>query len=219
MGYMGFGMRKEVYTRKPKTAFKKVKQLYQQEYKKNGLEYKYTSCDNATRLRIRLKIKRQNLKALYLQIFAFTLLTLSLGFMAWHFITFKAVASEVATIDNPTYFKTVIHQLDNEKELKVEYFKFGPKSAETHLKNGLRHQNSESYYESGEQFRSAAYFYDTLIVEVYFYKNGDTIQNFPKITDNNVHHLKLQLPNQEEIAEFDFYDGKILTGSYVEYSK
>ena len=28
MGYMGFGMRKEVYTRKPKTAFKKVKKMY-----------------------------------------------------------------------------------------------------------------------------------------------------------------------------------------------
>lgn len=28
MGYMGFGMRKEVYTRKPKTAFKKLKAIY-----------------------------------------------------------------------------------------------------------------------------------------------------------------------------------------------
>jgi len=28
MGYMGFGMRKEVYTRKPKVPFKKMKQLY-----------------------------------------------------------------------------------------------------------------------------------------------------------------------------------------------
>ncbi|MDN5211306.1 hypothetical protein QQ020_04565 [Fulvivirgaceae bacterium BMA12] len=28
MGYMGFGMRKEVYTRKPKPAFKKIKKIY-----------------------------------------------------------------------------------------------------------------------------------------------------------------------------------------------
>lgn len=28
MGYMGFGMRKEAYTRKPKAAFKKVKKVY-----------------------------------------------------------------------------------------------------------------------------------------------------------------------------------------------
>jgi hypothetical protein len=28
MGYMGFGMRKEVYTRKPKTSFGKIKEIY-----------------------------------------------------------------------------------------------------------------------------------------------------------------------------------------------
>ena len=28
MGYMGFGMRKEVYTRKPKEAFKRIKKVY-----------------------------------------------------------------------------------------------------------------------------------------------------------------------------------------------
>ncbi len=28
MGYMGFGMRKEAYTRKPKTSFSKMKKIY-----------------------------------------------------------------------------------------------------------------------------------------------------------------------------------------------
>ena len=28
MGYMGFGMRKEVYTRKPKTSLSKMKKIY-----------------------------------------------------------------------------------------------------------------------------------------------------------------------------------------------
>ena len=28
MGYMGFGMRKEVYTRRPKTSFSKMKKIY-----------------------------------------------------------------------------------------------------------------------------------------------------------------------------------------------
>lgn len=28
MGYMGFGMRKEVYTRKPRTSFGKMKEIY-----------------------------------------------------------------------------------------------------------------------------------------------------------------------------------------------
>ena len=36
MGYMGFGMRKEVYTRKPKRAFEKIKKAYEQEIKKSA---------------------------------------------------------------------------------------------------------------------------------------------------------------------------------------
>lgn len=28
MGYMGFGMRKEVYTRKPKSSFSRIKKVY-----------------------------------------------------------------------------------------------------------------------------------------------------------------------------------------------
>ncbi len=35
MGYMGFGMKKEVYTRKPKVAFEKIKRIYGNETKKS----------------------------------------------------------------------------------------------------------------------------------------------------------------------------------------
>ncbi len=37
MGYMGFGMNKEVYKRKPKTAFEKVKRINAVDYKKKKL--------------------------------------------------------------------------------------------------------------------------------------------------------------------------------------
>lgn len=36
MGYMGFGMRKEVYTRKPKKVFEKLKEVYGQKSENNN---------------------------------------------------------------------------------------------------------------------------------------------------------------------------------------
>jgi antitoxin component YwqK of YwqJK toxin-antitoxin module len=99
---------------------------------------------------------------------------------------------------------------------KIDYFPKGSKAAETFLKNGLKHQNSESYYQTGEQFRSALYYYDTLVTEVYFFKSGDTIKNFPMITDSEVHHIKaIDKSNSAEI-QFDFYDGKIIHNTYQE---
>lgn len=113
-------------------------------------------------------------------------------------------------------FETMIVPAEKGMTLKREYFRNGFRSAETKYKDGLRHQNSESYYQTGEQFRSAVYFYDTLINEVYFYKNGDTIKNFPMILDKNVHKMTLISPSDSSQIKFQFYDGKILSGSYEE---
>ena len=113
-------------------------------------------------------------------------------------------------------FKTVISENEGGEQLKVEYFAGGPKASETRLKNGLKHQNSESYYETGEQFRSALYFKDTLITETYFYKNGDTIKNFPVINKGEVMHVVIHAVPKSKKIEFDFYDGKIITGTYKE---
>jgi antitoxin component YwqK of YwqJK toxin-antitoxin module len=101
-------------------------------------------------------------------------------------------------------------------DLKVDYFPHGPKAAETILKNGLKHQHSESYYETGEQFRSSLYFYDTLVREFYFFKSGDTIKNFPDIRDNQVHHVSILNEGHTRKCEFYFYDGKMITGTYQE---
>lgn len=216
MGYMGFGMQKEVYTRKPKTAFRKVKKLYDQEFKKNGENYTYKSCDAETLARIRNKIKRQKDKLAYLQWSVFIILVTVFIGVSWSFFNNQYYTRKPIAKDTKPYFKAVTYKLSDKRTLKVEYYKFGPKSAETNYKNGLKHQNTESYYQSGEQFRSAAYFYDTLVVEVYFYKNGDTIKRFPTITDDKVYHIKLPLPDSSKIAEFDFYDGKIVQDSYFE---
>ena len=85
-----------------------------------------------------------------------------------------------------------------------------------HIKDGMKHQNAKSYYFTGEQFRTALYYYDTLVAEYYLYKSGDTIFNYPKIDDNKIYHITLKHPKTDATIEFDVLDYKVLMGSYVE---
>jgi hypothetical protein len=118
--------------------------------------------------------------------------------------------------DKSALFNIIVYEQTTELKLKTDYFHSGPKASETYLKNGLKHQNSESYYETGEQFRSALYYYDTLVTDVYFFKSGDTIKNFPALADTNIHRIGLFDKARGKKIEFDFYDGKIIQGSYKE---
>lgn len=103
-------------------------------------------------------------------------------------------------------------------QLKVEYLDKDTKISEVNYKNGRKHQQANSYYPTGEQFRSAAYFYDTLVVDYYFFKNGDTIPNFPKIRDNDIHRLAFRSLDRSTTFSFDYWDGKVIPGSYQEYN-
>ncbi|UII26847.1 hypothetical protein LVD15_26740 [Fulvivirga maritima] len=107
---------------------------------------------------------------------------------------------------------SILKKSDRE-QLRVDYYKRGGKAAETKYQDSLRHQNSESYYPSGERFRSALYYKDSLLKDLYFFKNGDTIKNFPHVTPDKVYHLKLLSPDSQ-IVSFDYFDGKILPDSY-----
>src|SRR5690606_16857006 len=118
--------------------------------------------------------------------------------------------------DKSSLFNQVIYPQSNGLELKIDYFIQGPRAAETFLKAGRKHQNSESYYESGQQFRSALYYYDTLITEVYFFKSGDTIKSFPVFDDNKVHSIRLLDKSGLKQIQFDFWDGKIIQDTYRE---
>ena len=118
--------------------------------------------------------------------------------------------------DPHTLYSTYLFKHSNGLDLKKEYFYQGTIAAETLLKHGRKHQQSESYYESGEQFRSALYFYDTLITEVYFFKNGDTIKNFPAIDDDKIHRIKVLHQQKKQLVDFEIWDGKLLPASYHE---
>ena len=146
-------------------------------------------------------------------IFLITLVSGILWFRFWSDYSTK----KKGKYDNVSQlFTTVIYNHPNGLKLRTDYYKQGTKASQTFYKDSLKHQNSESYYETGEQFRSALYFNDTIVVDFYFFKSGDTIKNFPMITDQKVHSIKFSDIINSRAIEFDFYDGKIIQGTYKE---
>jgi antitoxin component YwqK of YwqJK toxin-antitoxin module len=169
------------------------------------------------RARVEEKLKRnksQELVVAITSIFFVALLSIAL---IWSFVSFDFTGKQkTSSSGTPELYRTFIYNQSNGLGIKTEYFIYGTKASETYLKNGLKHQNSESYYETGEQFRSALYYYDTLITEVYLFKSGDTIKNFPVIQDLKIHHIQATNERLKLHVEFDIYDGKVIKGSYRE---
>lgn len=118
--------------------------------------------------------------------------------------------------DPEALFTRIRDHLANGLVLESHYFRHGSKASQTHFKNNMKHQNSESFYESGAQFRSALYFEGDLIREVYYFRSGAEIPNFPQLAPDKVYHIRLKDPQQNTRVEFDVFDGKILPGSYSE---
>lgn len=115
------------------------------------------------------------------------------------------------------YFMKSFSQEVNGLVFLIEHYKNGSKAAETGMMYGQKHQQSESFYQTGEQFRSALYYYDTLVREVYLYRNGDTIHHFPRVTMDQVYHVTIPVDGEHPGLRFDFFDGKILLGTYREF--
>lgn len=198
------------YNRRLLSKKKSLKEIYQQEIQKEPSGY------NAVDVRERVKchLTRQKRQAVRSKVYSMTLLLL-IGTGFYFVLKSYNIPLKPHAIKKPLHFKTVVYDKANGEQLKVDYFIDGPKAAETRYKHGYRHQNSESYYDTGEQFRSALFYYDTLIVDIYFYKSGDTIQTFPSIADDRIHSVEL-LKNDSTKVNLKYLDGKVIYGSYSE---
>ena len=193
---------------------KSLREVYKEEIRRTSGSY---TGEHLESIRVRVterisKSKKRDAIARILTLIAFCIIVCCMV-LVYSSIDFKARRKEKYE-DKTKLFTTFRGRLPNGLEQKVDYFKKGGKAASTYFKKGLRHQNSESFYEAGEQFRSALYFYDTLITDIYFFRTGDTIPNFPAVYDDNVHHLIINDPKRAQVIEFDFYDGKIIQGTY-----
>jgi hypothetical protein len=218
---LGFGSLKGMmhtfrYNRNLLGKKKSARELYKEEIKKRDGNFENQNLEDV-RIRVAERLKSNHVQEIFARITALLIL-------------FFVVAGIILIVSNTeftwkrkgkyedksTLFKTVIYRQENGVDLKVDYFVHGPKAAETLLKNGMKHQNTESYYESGQQFRSALYYYDSLITDIYFFKTGDTIKTFPLIKDKEVHRIVLLDKKRSKKIEFDFWEGKIVQETYIE---
>lgn len=195
---------------------KSVREIYRDEIKKRGINYDRQALESV-RERVALALKRDRTNELFSKIMSLIILGALIFGLIWVFISFDFNKKKTVKHTDKTHlYKTIIYDQPDGLKLKTDYFIHGPKAAETYLKDGLKHQNSESYYESGQQFRSALYYYDTLITEIFFYKTGDTILNFPILSNDKIYKIKLLAPSKDKQIEFDFFDGKIIQDTYEE---
>lgn len=218
---LGWGVLKQMsdtfkYNRSLLGKKKSVRQIYKDEIKKRGTTLQNV---NVTELRSRIakKLKRNRTQEILTRLIAGTLLLAFFLVIVWAIVSFDFTWKKEGKYDNKSaLFTTILYKQPNGLILKKDFYKRGPKAAVTFLKDGLKHQNAESFYESGEQFRSALYFYDTLVKDLYFFKSGDTIKHFPTFNDTVVYRVSLVDSTRQLKVEFDFFDGKIIQDTYKE---
>jgi hypothetical protein len=218
---LGFGFLKQMndtmkYNRDILGKKKSVREIYKDEIKQRRTTHDKQNLE-FIRQRVAATLKRNRTHEIITKTTAILAITILVLGTIWVLTTidFKT-KSKGKYEDKSTLFNTTTYEQPNGLKLKSDYFIHGAKAADTYYKAGLKHQNSESYYQSGEQFRSALYYYDSLVTDIYFYKSGDTIKNFPVITDTQVHHITLFNKEQTKKIEFDYYDGKLIKDTYKE---
>ena len=218
---LGFGFLKQMndtmkYNRDILGKKKSVREIYKDEIKQRGTTHDKQNLE-FVRQRVAATLKRNRTHEIITKTTAILAITILVLGTIWALTTidFKTKIKGKYE-DKSTLFNTTTYDQPNGLKLKSDYFNHGTKAADTYYKDGLKHQNSESYYQSGEQFRSALYYYDSLVTDIYFYKSGDTIKNFPVITDTQVHHITLFNKEETKKIEFDYYDGKLIKDTYKE---
>jgi hypothetical protein len=221
MPFIGFGSFKQMsdsfwYNRSLLGKRKSAREIYKEEIKRRDGKYENQNIEDI-RIRIANRLRRNRVQEIFGRVTVILILVLVISGTVWIISNIDFTWKKKGRYDNKSgLFKTIIYKQSNGLDLKTDYFIHGPKAAETFLKDGMKHQNSESYYESGQHFRSALYFNDTLITEIYFFKTGDTIKNFPTIIDKDVHRIRLIDKPRSKNIEFDFFEGKIIQGTYKE---
>lgn len=192
---------------------KSLRDRYKEEAQKASANVGHADPEEV-RMRVRQNVRRSTTHTLYARISAVTAAIFILGGLVWIFATFDFRVRKDANADKPSFIVRN-YVIDEGRVNRHKYFQSGALAAETLLIDGKKHPESKSFYESGEVFRLATYFNDTLLVETYFLKNGDTIKNISAI-DTSVRHISVKDPKSKKFISFDLFDGKIVEKSYAE---
>lgn len=217
---IGFGSLKQMndtlkYNREILPKRKSAREVYRDEVKKN-----LSSGDRADlemiRIRVRERLARDRESEFLRRTATMVIPVIILGLAAWIAFSVDFTTKTKVFQEDKFQFITQTAALPGDIYCKTEYFPSGPKAAETYFIKNHKHFTGYSYYESGEIFRSVDYYYDTLVRETYFFKNGDAIQGFPKVAMDRPQQIEIAAPGMGCRISFDFLDGKIITGSYQE---
>jgi len=190
-----------------------LRDRYKEEAQKVGVNIGNADLEEV-RMRIRQNIRRSNVHSLYTRITAFTVGLLLIGGLAWVFNTVDFTIRKDANKRKPQYL-IKYYPINEHLVNKSEHFQNGLPAAETFFLDGRKNHESKSWYESGELFRTATYYNDTLLTETYFLKTGDTIRNFPA-ADSLIRHITIEDSKTKKHIRFDVIDGKVVEKSYTE---
>jgi hypothetical protein len=164
------------------------------------IEQKYREIDQ--------KRRQSKIKAFLIVV----LLPICIGAVGW--FAYHGTIDHQKEVVATKPFKEKIYINSAGVSLKEVYYRNGPIASKTELKSGIRHGKSESFYPSGELFRQAEYEEDKLITEHYYFKSGDLINDFPRITDLRTYNLEFTHNNLKMYLKF--YDGKIIDLTFHE---
>lgn len=194
---------------------KPAREVYRDEVKKNLSTGEGADLE-LVRARVRQRLRRDRLSEAAGKAAVVVIPAVLISLTAWIVVSVDFTTKTRLFQEEKVRFVSTTYPVSGDVSCKTEYFPNGPKAAETYFVRDLKHHTAYSFYESGEVFRTADYYYDTLLRENYFQRNGDTIRRFPKIHMDIPQHVELTLPDKVTRISFDFFDGKIIGGTYQE---
>lgn len=163
------------------------------------------------------KLKRKVKRSWLVQLLVGVLAALAIGVLYAGISEIVAPRRIPSPYENPkSLFQTRILPLNDSLELRSYFYDHGAKAGQAFYSRGRRHLTSESYYPTGETFHASTYQYDSLLTDIYFYKDGDTIRNMPVMLPGKVYHVTLPGLQSHPAIRFDCFEGKIILGTYRE---
>ena len=217
---IGFGSLRQMmdtlkYNRDILPKRKTAREVYRDEVKKS-----VSTGDGAdlelVRTRVKQRLKRDHLSESAGRVAVVVVPAVLISLTVWIIVSVDFTTRTRLFQEEKVRFVSTTYPVSPDVSCKTEYFPSGPKAAETYLERNLKHHTAYSYYESGEVFRTADYYYDTLLRENYFLRNGDTIRSFPRVRMDVPQHVEFTLADNVTRISFDFFDGKIIGGTYQE---
>ena len=149
---LGFGSLKQMsdsfrYNRDLLGKRKSAREMYKAEIKKRGTTEEAQNLE-FVRERVAHALRRNRSLELLARIAAALIFFCILAGVIWAAVNIDfTLPKKKKYADKSDLFNTIIYDQSGDLKLRTDYFHSGPKASETYLKDGFKHQNSESYYE------------------------------------------------------------------------